>query len=73
MTTSSILHTPAPYAAAAALVAAVVIGSSSLSGSDEPTVIQAPSYGSYAPGGHHPVSHRHHVPTTSGGRVMIGD
>ena len=80
MSTSSIMHHPTPYAATAAAVAAlaavavaaaVEFGSLSLSGSDQPTLIKAPSYGAYPPGGQHPGYHFH--PTTAGGRTMIGE
>jgi hypothetical protein len=80
MTTSSIIHHPTRYAVTAAVVAgaavvaalaaAVGLGPLSLSGSDQPTLIQAPSYGAYPPGGQHP-GHHHH-PTTAGGQTMMG-
>ena len=82
MTTSSITHHhPVPYAAVAAVAAviaavAVVLslsGTLSLpgSGSDQPTLIQAPDYGAYPPGGQHPGSHFHS--TTAGGQTMVGE
>lgn len=73
MSTSSIIHHPTPYAAlavVAAVAAGVGFGPLSLSGSDQPTVIQAPSYGEYPPGGQHPGSRVHS--TTAGGRTMMG-
>jgi len=79
MSTTSIIHRPTPYAAGAAVagaVAAVAVvlslsGSWSLpgSGSDQPTLIEAPGYAAYPPGGLHAGTHHS---TTAGGQVMLG-
>lgn len=71
MTTSTIHHRPAPFIAAAAAVAAIAAG----------TVALSLSHDNDQPGGpgqqpqtsvqqHRPGTHFH--PTTSGGRVMLG-
>jgi hypothetical protein len=69
MTASSINHRPAPFIAAAAAVVAIAAGSVALSA----------SHGDSAPGpqpqvsaSHAPRAH-HYQPTTSGGRVMVGE
>jgi hypothetical protein len=69
MTASSINQRPAPFIAAAAAVAAIVAGSVALS----------VSHHASAPGQQQPTSvvhtsrvHHFH-PTTSGGRVMLGE
>ncbi|HEX4687810.1 MAG TPA: hypothetical protein VH228_13595 [Nocardioides sp.] len=72
MTTLSIHHRPAPFIAAAAAVAAIAAGSVALAASHD-------TGGPSAPGGHTQVSVRpdpplwHHVATTSGGHVMLGN
>jgi hypothetical protein len=72
MTTLSIHHRPAPLIAAAAAVAAIAAGAVALSVSDSANDPSAPgkqaqtSVQQDAPRAHH------FHPTTSGGRVMLG-
>jgi hypothetical protein len=72
MTSSSIHHRPAPFIAAAAAVAAIAAGTVALSLSHDADQPGAPgqqplsSVQQDLPSGHH------FNPTTSGGRVMIG-
>lgn len=73
MTTLTIHHRPAPLIAAAAAVAAVAAGALALSVSHDSSHPSAPGQQSQvsvhksAPGVHH------FHPTTSGGRVMLGN
>ena len=56
---------------AAGALALWLSGSIPLPGSDQPTLVQAPTYGAYPPGGQYPGFH--HQPTTAGGRVQLGE
>jgi hypothetical protein len=71
MTTLSIHHRPAPFVAAAAAVAALAAGSVALAVSHDANDPGAPaqriSVQQDAPRAHH------FQPTTSGGRVMVGN
>jgi hypothetical protein len=68
MTASSIYHRPASFIAAAAAVVAIVAGSVALSVSHHAGAPGQPPPISVS---HTPRAH-HFPPTTSGGRVMIG-
>jgi hypothetical protein len=72
MTTSLIHHRPAPFIAAAAAVVAVVAGSVALAVADHPDQPSAPGQSSQTSVDHGGARAHHFHPTTSGGRVMIG-
>ena len=70
MTTLSIHHRPAPFIAAAAAVAAIAAGSVALAVSQDANEPSAPAQQSSVQQ-HTQTQHFH--PTTSGGRVMVGE
>ena len=69
MTASSINHRPAPFIAAAAVVAAIAAGSVAMSVSHHDAAPGIEPSTSVHPG---PPSVHHFHPTTSGGHVMAG-
>jgi FlaG/FlaF family flagellin (archaellin) len=70
MSTSSIMHRPTSYAASAAVVALVAAGAVVVTLSGSPSTSVDPSVQD-----HPDTSHHHSVwhPTTSGGRVQLGE
>jgi NAD/NADP transhydrogenase alpha subunit len=73
MTTSSINHRPAPFIAAAAAVAAIAVGSVAVSVAHHPSQPSAPGQQSQSSVQQHTSAADHFSPTTSGGRVMVGE
>jgi len=72
MTSSSIHHRPAPFIVAAAAVAAIAAGTVAVSLSHDTDQPGAPGQQHLTSVQQHVQSGRHFHPTTSGGRVMIG-
>jgi hypothetical protein len=73
MTTSSIHHRPAAWVAAAAAVTAIAAGSVAVSLSRDAGQPTQPVEHSQVSVGHNAPQAFHYHPTTSGGRVMLGE
>ena len=72
-TTTAQHHRPAPFIAAAAAVAALAVGGVAWSVTHEPDQQVAPGGPSQVSEKPDPPLRHHFQPTTSGGRVMIGN
>jgi hypothetical protein len=72
MTTLSIHQRPAPFIAAAAAVAAIAAGSVALAVSHDADAPGAPAQQSHTSVQQDALRVHHFHPTTSGGRVMLG-
>ena len=74
MTTTTILtHRPAPFIAAAAAVAAVAAGTLTLTLTHDSSHPTAPGQQSQTSVQQHTPRTHHFPPTTSGGKVMVGN
>ena len=73
MTASSIHHRPAPFIAAAAAVVAIGAGSVALSLSHHASHPGAPGQQAQSSVRQDTARAHHFLPTTSGGRVMMGE
>jgi NAD/NADP transhydrogenase alpha subunit len=72
MTTSTIHHRPAPFIAAAAVVAALAAGTVAVSLSHDGGHPNAPGQQSQTSVQQEPQRGHHFQPTTSGGHVLLG-
>jgi hypothetical protein len=72
-TTSSINRRPAPFIAAAVAVAAIAVGSVAVSAAHHPGQPSAPGQQSLSSVQQNTPTADHFRPTTSGGRVMVGE